>query len=227
MKASRFLYFIRTSRRRLIAASVGALLLSAAASADALKTLRAGDLIVQAEGSFSPTSLPKHRNAPITLRGGGKLSTATGQLPPIIKTLTLKYDRHGSVQTTGLEVCTMARLAATTTTGARRDCPNAIIGEGEGSAIVQFPESAPIPASSPITLFNGPRQHGDPTILDHAYLSVPAPTTYIVPIVIERIHDGVYGYRVEAKFPKIAGGAGVPVSGHLRIARKWTYKGKS
>jgi hypothetical protein len=171
--------------------------------------------------------LPKHRNAPITLRGGGKLSTASGQLPPIIKTLTLKYDRRGSVQTTGLEVCTMARLAATTTTGARHNCPGAIVGKGAGTATIAFPESVPFSLSSPITIFNGPKLHGDDTVLAHAYLSVPAPTTFIVPIVIERIHGGVYGYRVEAKFPKIAGGAGVPVSGHLRIARKWNYKGKS
>jgi hypothetical protein len=118
----------------------------------------------------------------------------------------------------------MGKLAATTATvEARRFCPNAIVGEGEGSAIIQFPESAPIQASSPITLFSGPRRHGDPTILAHAYLSVPAPTTYIVPILIEWIHGSLYGYRVEAKFPKIGG---VPVSGHLTVGRKWTYKGK-
>ncbi len=142
-----------------------------------------------------------------------------------MKTLTIDFDRHGSVVTTGLEVCTAAKLAATDTAQARRNCPGAIVGEGEGKAIVQFPESAPIPASSPITLFNGPKVHGDDTVLAHAYLSVPAPTTYIVPIVIERIHEGVYGYRTKATIPPIAGGAGVPISGHLRIGRRWTYKG--
>ena len=55
---------------------------------------------------------------------------------------------------------------------------------------------------------------------------MPAPTTYIVPVVIETIHDGVYGYRTKATIPKIAGGAGVPISGSLKIGRKWTYKGK-
>jgi hypothetical protein len=63
-------------------------------------------------------------------------------------------------------------------------------------------------------------------VLAHAYLSVPAPTTYIVPIVIEPIHDDIYGYRTKATIPKIAGGAGIPISGSM-IGKKWTYKGRT
>ncbi len=212
-------------RKTLIAAVLTLALLLAASAAYAFQVIRVGDLIIKAEGGFSPTALPKHENAPIELHGGGSLSTVSGALPPILKTLTIDFDRHGSVQTTGLEVCTKGKLEATTTAEARRICRGAIVGEGEGKAIVAFPESAPFGVSSPITIFNGPKRHGDDTVLAHGYLSVPAPTTYIVPIVIERIHDGVYGYRTKATLPPIAGGAGVPISGHLRIGRKWTYKG--
>ena len=92
--------------------------------------------------------------------------------------------------------------------------------------MVQFPESAPIPASSPITIFNGPKRHGNPTVLAHAHLTVPAPTTFIVPIEIQKVHDGRYGYRTVAEIPKIANGAGIPIYGRISIGRKWTYKGK-
>ncbi len=44
--------------------------------------------------------------------------------------------------------------------------------------------------------------------------------------MIEKIHQGVYGYRTEATIPQIAGGSGIPISGHLKIGKKWTYKGK-
>jgi hypothetical protein len=214
------------SKKTLIAAVLALVLIGvAAASASALQII-AGPIVIEAEGGFSPTALPKHENAPITLHGGGSISTVSGALPPILKTLTIYFDRHGSVQTTGLPVCTMGRLAATTTAQARRACPEAIVGEGEGKAIIAFPESVPFSASSPLTLFNGPKRHGDPTVLAHAYLTVPVPTTYIVQIVIEKIHDGVYGYRTKGTIPPIAGGSGVPVSGELRIGRKWTYKGK-
>jgi hypothetical protein len=214
---------VRNKTPILIALAVAILALATAAYAI---PIRAGDILIQAEGGFSPKALPKHENAPITLHGGGSISTVSGALPPILKTLTIYFDRHGSVQTTGLEVCTAARLAATTTVKARHACPGAIVGEGSGKAIIAFPESVPFAASSPLTLFNGPKKHGDPTVLAHAYLSVPVPTTYIVPIVIERVHDGVYGYRTKGTIPPIAGGSGVPISGHLKIGRKWTYRGK-
>jgi hypothetical protein len=212
-----------TRRTRVLLLTATALL-ATASGASALQ-LRVGDIAVNADGGFAPKSLPRHEDAPIAIHGGGKISTISGALPPVLETLTIEFDRHGSLQTTGLEVCTAAKLTATTVAQARRNCPGAIVGRGYGHAIVQFPESKPIPANSPITLFNGPRQGGNATVLAHAYTTVPVPTTFIVPIVIERIHKGVYGYRTKARIPKIAGGAGVPISGHLKIGRKWTYKG--
>ncbi|HET8566451.1 MAG TPA: hypothetical protein VFL77_08255 [Solirubrobacterales bacterium] len=202
---------------------IGILIMAAAAAAI---ILRAGDLVIHAEGGFSPTTLPKKHNAPITLHGGGELSTVSGELPPILKTLTIEFDRHGAVETTGLEVCRAGELQSTDVPAARRACPGAIVGKGAGRAIVAFPEQKPIDVRSPITLFNGPPKNGQPTVLAHAFTTVPVPTTFIVPIVIETIHNGVYGYRTKARIPKIAGGSGIPVEGHLKIGRKWTYKGK-
>ncbi len=209
----------------MIASALALGLIAVLASAAAALKIRAGDILITAEGGFSPTALPKHENAPITLHGGGSISTVSGALPPILKTLTIEFDKHGSVQTTGLARCTMGKLNATTTAEARRLCPGAIVGKGEGKAIVQFPESKPIPVSSPLTLFNGPPSHGDPTVLAHAYITVPVPSTYVVSIVIEKIRKGVYGYRTKGTIPPIAGGAGVPISGELTIGRKWSYKG--
>ena len=51
------------------------------------------------------------------------------------------------------------------------------------------------------------------------------PTTFIVPVVIQHIHDGRYGYRTTINIPPIAGGYGIPLAGHVKIDRKWTYKG--
>ncbi len=209
---------------RIVLAAALALLAVGATTASALH-LQIGNIVVEAEGGFSPRALPKHENAPITLHGGGKLSTVSGELPPILKTITILFDRHGSVITTGLPHCTKAKIAATDTAQARRNCPGAIVGEGHGTAVVKFPEQPPIKASSPLTLFNGPPRNGNPTVLAHAHLSVPAPTTFVVEIVIEKIHQGVYGYRTEATIPPIAGGAGIPISGSLKIGKKWTYRG--
>lgn len=207
----------------LMATALG--LLIAAGSASALK-IRVGDLILNAEGGFAPKALPKHADAPITLHGGGKLSTVSGELPPIAQEVTIEFDKHGSVETRGLPVCHDGQLEATTVAKARANCRGAIVGEGFGRAIIDFPEQKPIPVSSPITFFNGPLKHGQPTVYAHAYITVPVPVTYIVPIVIERIHHGVYGYRTKARIPTIAGGAGHGVSLKAKIGRKWTFKGQ-
>lgn len=213
----------------LVGALVG--LLVVAATAGAVRKvekvhIRAGDLVLDGYGGFRPETLPRNRNAPIVLYGGGKISTVSGELPPILDKLIFEFDRHGAVETKGLPVCTKGKLIATDVPAARRNCRGAIVGKGRGSAIVKFPEQGPIPASSPITLFNGPKKNGNETILAHAHLDVPAPTTFIVPVEIKRINKGIYGYRTEARIPKIAGGHGHPISGNLKIGRRWTFKGK-
>jgi hypothetical protein len=214
------------NRRKLTVTVVLALLALVVAGAAAARTIRVGDIVLTADGGFSPKKLPKHRNAPITLHGGGRISTVSGHYPPILENINIEFDRHGAVDTRGLAVCRKGQLEATTSPQARKACPKAIVGKGSGSAIVVFPESRPIKVSSPITLFNGPKKHGRPTVFAHAYTTVPVATTFIVPIVIERIHKGVYGYRTKARIPKIAGGYGIPISGHLKIGKKWSFKGK-
>lgn len=214
--------------RKSVLRAIGIVLVSSlvlAASAAGLR-LQVGNIVVLTDGGFTPTTLPKHKPAPIKLHGFGKFSTVDGTTPPILETITLWFDRNGEVETRGLPVCTRGKLAATTTASARKLCPGAIVGTGFGKAVVNFPEQDPIPASSPITLFNGPKINGNPSVLAHAHLTVPGPTTFVVPIEIQRVNDGRYGFKTVATIPKIAGGAGTPIYGSLKIGREWNYKGK-
>jgi hypothetical protein len=214
--------------RGLALAVVAVLVLVAAGNALAgiIKVrIQAGNIIAIGEGGFTPTALPKSKDAPITIFGKGRLTTADGTLPPVLKTIDFEFDKHGSVQTEGLPKCTSGQLQTTTVPAARKRCPGAIVGTGFGRAVVKFPEQPGIPVSSPITIFNGPTIKGDPSVFAHFYTTVPAPVAFVVPIRIETIHNGRYGYRVNTTIPKIAGGAGIPLSGQIRIGRKWTYKG--
>ena len=201
------------------------LVLAAAATAAALK-LEAANLVITTDGGFSPTTLPKKGYAPIKLHGYGSIKTKDGSPPPVLETLTILFDKHGKVETEGLPKCTPGKLKATTTAQARKLCPGAIVGKGFGKAVVIFPEQAPIPASSPITLFNAAPKNGNPVVLAHAHLTVPGPTTFVVPIEIQKVNQGRYGFKTVAKIPKIAGGAGIPLYGQVTVDRKWTYKGK-
>jgi hypothetical protein len=209
-------------RALLVAAAMAAL---GAAVAQGIE-LRAGKIVIVADGGFTPTRLPQHRNAPISLYGFAKFRTVDGTRPSPLRQLTIEFDKHGAVETRGLEKCTAHKIDPATTRRARKNCPGAIVGTGFGTAVVELPEQRPIEASSALTLFNGPRKHGNPTVLGHAFLSYPAPTTYVVQIEIEKINKGRYGYRTIADFPRIANDYGSPIYGRLRIGRKWSYKGK-
>lgn len=214
----------KTLLRTLFVAAL-ALLLSAGV-AQAIK-LQIGNIVIVADGGFTPKTLPKRENAPIELHGSATFKTRDGTRPPPLRTLTIEFDKHGAVDTEGLPKCTMAKLVATTTKVARKLCPGAIVGTGFGTALVQLPEQGPIKASSPLTLFNGPEKHGNPTVLGHAHIDYPGPTTYVISIEIEKVHNGRYGFRTVAHFPRIVNGYGSPISGHLTIGREWTYKGKT
>jgi hypothetical protein len=213
----------KTLLRTFVVVGAAALLLVAAAQAI---TLRVGDIVITGDGGFTPTTLPKSKNAPIKLYGHAKFATVDGTRPSPLRTLTLEFDKHGAVETRGLQKCTMAKLVATTTQRARKTCKDAIVGTGFGSALIELPEQRPIEASSPLTLFNGPVKHGNPTVLGHAHLDYPAPTTYVILIEIQKVHHGRYGFKTVAEFPRIANDYGSPISGHLTIGKEWTYKGQ-
>ena len=190
-------------------------------------TLRVGNLIISGDGGFTPTTLPKNEDAPIKLYGHAKFKTTDGTRPSPLRTLTLEFDKHGSVETRGLQNCSMAKLVATTTKTARKLCAGAIVGKGFGTGVVELPEQRPITVTSPLTLFNGPVRHGNPTVLGHAHIDYPGPTTYVILIEIQKVHHGRYGFKTVANFPRIVNGYGSPVSGHLTIGRTWKYKGQT
>ena len=64
-------------RKKTLAVATTLMLLLVGGSAYALE-IRVGNLIVIGDGGFSPKSLPRFHDAPITIHGGGKLSTVSG-----------------------------------------------------------------------------------------------------------------------------------------------------
>jgi hypothetical protein len=197
----------------------------AAASASALH-LVAGNLVVDGDGGFAPTTLSKDDFTPIKAFFHGKIRTTDGTRPSPLRTLVLEVDRNSLVVTRGLPKCSLAKLRATTTPQARRLCPGAIVGTGFGTVLTELPEQAPIRTSSALTIFNGPVVHGNPTAIGHAHLDYPVPATYLAQAEIEKVSNGRYGYRIEVDFPKIVNWYGSPISGRIEINRKWHHQGR-
>jgi hypothetical protein len=188
-------------------AAVAALALLVCASAYAIRA-EIGETYVSATAEMQPRKLPKQGGAPITLKTVTRIGTKDGSPPPILKTLVFYVDKHGSIDAEGVPVCTLAKLADTTPSQARKRCAGALVGTGTGTAVVDMPGKAPMKISSPLSFFNGPKKNGMPSLIAHAYETVPTPQTLLVPIAIEKVSHGRYGYRAEVELPPIAEGYG-------------------
>jgi hypothetical protein len=198
----------RMRRALLIGTVVSALAAFAAAGTANALHLQIGKLLIDATATITPSELPAKGQAPVEVTSVVKISTSDGAEPPKLRRLTLQFDKHGSIDTRGLPTCSPAKLAGTTTKAARAACPEAIVGEGIGRAVVNLPGLPQQAISSPLILFNAAPHGGRPALIVHARETVPVPNTLLTPIVVERIDGGRYGYRAQIELPQIAGGYG-------------------
>jgi hypothetical protein len=215
------------SKRLIWLAVIGAGLASVIATSAFAKpeVVRVGDLVLTDNGGISPTTLPRHGQAPISARIEGKIGTTDGSHPPAVKTVIADIDKTIQLNTRGLPTCPEGRLEAQPTAAARQACPEAIVGTGEGEVEVAFPEQMPFSAKGKLLIFNGGTQGGATRLFIHTYVSVPTPTAVIATVTLTRIHRGHFGMHAVAQIPVIAGGAGSVTMFKFNIGRSFTYKG--
>jgi hypothetical protein len=206
-------------------AAVAITLLAGAGAAYALTGIL-GTFEVSTTANLLPRELPAHGGAPVTLSNITRIKTKDGTQPPALKSLTFQIDKHGFVETKGIPVCTTAKLEGTTPQQARQRCAGALVGKGTGKAKVALPGKATIEISSPLSFFNAPPVGGNPSLIAHAYETVPVPKTLLVPIVIERAKHGRYGFQATVNLPEIAGGFGAATLAEASIGRTFQRGGK-
>ncbi len=187
-------------------------------------TVRVGTLVLHADGGFEPQLLPKRTYAPIHFQGYGEIKTTDGSVPPVLQHVTLEFDRDGRLTTTGLGVCRPAGIETASSEQARRSCAGAVVGTGHLAAAVPLPLLGRFEMHSALTLFNGPRRDGDPTVVLHAQAPFPISETYVVVIPIEH-RRGTYGYRASFDVPPIAGGLGSLTRIDAKIGRRYRAGG--
>ncbi len=204
----------------------GLVLTSTGPALGAREVVQAGNLYLSDNGGLVPSKLPKHGSAPVRARIEAGIGTIDGSHPPALQTIDLDVDRTIGIDATGLPVCTLNKIEASSTVTAKRACPGTVVGSGEAEVEVAFPEQAPFTAKGPIVLFNGGVKGGTTTVLVHTYVDVPAPTAIVVAAQVSRIHRARYGLNIKARIPRIAGGAGSVTSFKLSVGRNFTYRGQ-
>lgn len=215
-------------RRPLRTASFVAAVIALVAAAGAYAvTFEINNIAVSATVGVAPRTLPTDGNAPVELSSVTRVTSKDGLQPPALQELTFLFDKNGAIDTKGLPVCTERKLAGTTPAAARKRCAGAIVGEGTAKAEVRLPGAAPVLVGSPLTIFNAPSESGRPTLIAHAYETLPSPKTLLVPFSIERVSHGRYGYRTKIQIPPIADGFGAATLAEATVGTTWTRGGKT
>ena len=212
---------LRLIRLAAAACTLAALLLSGAADA---ALVRVNGIVLHADGGFQPQTLPRHSFAPIHFEGFFDIGASGGGKPATLEQAVVEFDRDGRLNTGGLPVCQPAQVENATTAEAREVCAGAIVGSGRVEALIGLAGVA-IPASSPLTIFNGPLQEGHPTVILHARTTVPATQTFAIVVPIEK-RRGPFRYRATLDLPPIAGGLGAISRVEVKVGRRFSAGGK-
>ena len=189
-----------------VAVGVGTLLLTSAASA---ALIAHGDLFVTFNGSLSPTALPRHALAPVSVSVSGTVRTPPGAKPPPLQQFEIALNRNGVLDTAGLPICHLSQLEGASSAQALRACRDALVGEGSYLARASFPEQATFPAQGHILAFNG-LSEGTTVILAHVYGTSPAPSTGVITFYVHRPRKGAYGTVLNANLPHLPAGLRLP-----------------
>jgi hypothetical protein len=207
----------------LAAALVACLGLAMAASAGG-EMVGAGNLAVSFNGAITPVKLPRSSHVPIAIHFDGSFRTTDGSRLPDLNTVSIKFDRHGLIDTEGLPTCTAGELKSTLPTQAKRVCGGAFIGAGKVSAEITFPEQPFFNATGPLMIFNGVSTHGRHTLLMYVFAEVPVPSTYVTEVTVAQRPTGPV---LSAELPTIDGGYGHISSFDVSLGRKFQTGGRT
>lgn len=183
------------------------------------------NIVLRADGGFKPQTLPRRQFAPIDFHGRLDIEAKGGGRPSPLRQALIDFDRDGRLSVAGLPSCAPESIAAVGSEEARAICGKALVGAGNIEALIALPGGT-VQASSPLTIFNGPRLGGLPTAVLHARLDAAGMSeTYAIVVPIEKIR-GDFRYRARLDVPPIAGGAGAITHVDVKIGRRYRAGGQ-
>jgi hypothetical protein len=203
-------------------AAVLAVGIASIASAVSFKA-QVGNLTTTFGGSTSPKQLPKSKYVPVTTTIFGKIKTNDGTHPSALREVIVDIDKDVKINVKGYPVCKAGQLEARDTPAAMKVCGSTVLGEGIAHVEIAFPESKPLPVTSPLTVFNGGEKGGKLTLLIHIFITKPVPAAVVTTVTIQRKGTGVHTI---SKVPEIAGGSGSTIDFNFKLGKTYSYKGK-
>jgi hypothetical protein len=184
-----------------------------------------GGLFVSFNGGFTPRSLPRDRDAAVTVNLNTSIKTADGSRPPQLREISFEVNRYGRISTRGLPVCRPSLLESTGPATALDRCKPALVGSGQFIANVEFPNRAPFTVHGQMLAFNG-RTRGKPAILLHIHGSNPVELTVVLSFLIRHPSHGKFGTVLTTRIPRLASDLGYVTDVSLVFRRKYRFRGK-
>jgi hypothetical protein len=182
-------------------------------------------LFISFGGGFTPRSLPRDRDVPVTVSLKTAIKTADGTRPPQLRRISFAVNRYGQISTKGLPTCRPELLESTDVSAALARCRPALVGRGHFIANVEFPNRAPFPVHGRMLAFNG-RAHGKQAVLLHIHGSNPVEVTVVLTFTITHPSRGKFGTVLSTKIPRLASDLGYVTNVSLVFNRKYRYRGK-
>jgi hypothetical protein len=199
----------------------GCLLLASIADAELVER---GNLFVKFDGGISPTALPRHAKAPISVLVDGTVRTLSGERPPALRGIAIAINRGGIVDTRGLPTCRRSELEPATSKQALEACRPALVGEGRYVGALALPEQNRFPLQGRVLAFNAVVD-GQRAILAHVYGSDPVPNSRIIVFHIHKSR-GTFGTVFSAALPPDLNRNGYLKKISLNLRRTFVYRGR-
>jgi hypothetical protein len=184
-----------------------------------------GNLRLAFDARFSPHSLPRERDAPVTVNLSGSIRTADGSRPPQLRKMSIAVNRHGRLSTRGLPTCARQRLEATSSEVALARCRASLVGKGRFGANVDFPD-VEFPVQGRMLAFSTSHA-GRPAIALHIYGTTPVEATVVLIFKITHPEQGRYGTILTARIPRIAADLGYVTDLSLTFGRRYRHQGEA
>ena len=202
---------------------MSAVLLFAASLAHA-ELIERGDLFVKFQGGIAPTALPRHAEAPISVRVDGTVRSLSRERPPALRYIAIAVNRGGRIDTRGLPLCRRSQIESVSSAQALAACGSALVGRGRFVGAVSFPEQTAFPLRGRILAFNA-RAGGGRAILAHVYGDDPFPNTRILTFRIRKT-QGTYGTVFTAALPASTNRYGYLKRIVLDLRREFVHRGR-
>lgn len=187
------------------------------------EVVQRGGVRVTLDGELTPKVLPRSRQVPVQVSVGTKIFPLKKSNPAKLRRISIAINSGGQFSPSLVPVCAIRDIQPSTTENALKTCRDSLVGTGQFSAKVLYPQQTAFPSGGKLYAFNG-RYKGRPAILAHVYGVKPVPVSFTLPFLITK-RRGQFGTVLTAALSEVTGKAGYITGLSMHLGRTVNGRG--